>query len=314
MLGLMLLFFLGGISWLLSAMSTTSARLHRDRVTVAAMSEAKAALIGRAASDDKVPGSLPCPDTNNDGEAELLSGPNCPSYIGRLPWKTLDLPELRDGNGERLWYALSPELRDNPHPVTFIPVNAESTLSLTVNGTSDIAAIVFSPGTALESQNSRPSDTTTDYLDESNNDGDSSYVSVPETPVFNDKALAITRNDLFRVTNLRVLAEIRGPDDNTPGVPNHGLRHFYSVNGTFPWADTDNDGYADTGALSGSPPYKELYLDSATYDTTPGNLGWLNKNAWPNVITYELVNNNSVVLKIQSAKLAVIPCPNSPCP
>jgi hypothetical protein len=24
--------------------------------------------------------------------------------MGRLPWKTLRLPDLRDGHGERLWY------------------------------------------------------------------------------------------------------------------------------------------------------------------------------------------------------------------
>jgi hypothetical protein len=27
--------------------------------------------------------------------------------LGRLPWKTLGLPDLRDGHGERLWYAVS---------------------------------------------------------------------------------------------------------------------------------------------------------------------------------------------------------------
>ena len=74
LLGLMLLFFLGGMSWLLARMSTTSAQIHRDRITTAAMSEAKAALIGRAAQDGNRPGSLTCPDTDDDGIANQVGG------------------------------------------------------------------------------------------------------------------------------------------------------------------------------------------------------------------------------------------------
>jgi hypothetical protein len=58
------------------------------------------------------PGYLPCPDLDDDGWAE----PTCGSMsgetgqwqrLGRLPWKTLGLPDLRDAFGERLWYAVS---------------------------------------------------------------------------------------------------------------------------------------------------------------------------------------------------------------
>jgi hypothetical protein len=58
------------------------------------------------------PGYLPCPDLDDDGWAE----PTCGSQngesgqserLGRLPWKTLGLADLRDGHGERLWYAVS---------------------------------------------------------------------------------------------------------------------------------------------------------------------------------------------------------------
>src|SRR5690606_23241172 len=34
--------------------------------------------------------------------------------LGRLPWKTLGLPDLRDGDGERLWYAVSENFKNNP--------------------------------------------------------------------------------------------------------------------------------------------------------------------------------------------------------
>ena len=88
----------------------------RERVSQAALAEARAALIAYA-SDHPInavvgPGYLPCPDLDNDGWAE----PTCGSQngdsgqaerIGRLPWKTLGLADLRDGYGERLWYAVS---------------------------------------------------------------------------------------------------------------------------------------------------------------------------------------------------------------
>ena len=49
--------------------------------------------------------------------------------IGRLPWKTFGLPDLRDGSGERLWYALSPNFRDNP---SVSPLNSDTRGSITV--------------------------------------------------------------------------------------------------------------------------------------------------------------------------------------
>ncbi len=109
-----------------SAADTTD----QDRRTAEALGLAREALIARAANDATSPGSLPCPDlvTNivgnvpNDGVADLFAGPNCPSYIGRLPWKTLGLPDLRDGYGERLWYVLSPNFRDN---LAFVPINSD---------------------------------------------------------------------------------------------------------------------------------------------------------------------------------------------
>src|SRR6185437_7723389 len=58
------------------------------------------------------PGYLPCPDLDNDGWAESTCGSQDGSSgqaerLGRLPWKTLGLQDLRDGDGERLWYAVS---------------------------------------------------------------------------------------------------------------------------------------------------------------------------------------------------------------
>jgi type II secretory pathway pseudopilin PulG len=89
---------------------------QRERATQRALALAREALLAYAAErpiDTAVgPGYLPCPDTDDDGWAESTCGSlsghlGQEDRLGRLPWKTLGLPDLRDGHGERLWYAVS---------------------------------------------------------------------------------------------------------------------------------------------------------------------------------------------------------------
>ena len=136
--------------------SLPAAKPVRDSRTLDALREARDALVGRSVQDANRPGSLPCPDTNNDGVADLFHGSDCPSYIGRLPWKTLDLPDLRDASGERFWYVLSPLFRDHPSAE---PINSDTKGTLAVYApdgttllTSNAVAVIFSPGSALGNQ------------------------------------------------------------------------------------------------------------------------------------------------------------------
>lgn len=290
---LMLLAFLAATSWAIkhgSGAPGEGGRGGLDRATSTALAQAKEALIGRAAIDDNRPGSLPCPDTDNDGESEIFSGIHCRAYIGRLPWKTLDLPEVVDGDGERLWYALSANLRDHP---TAQPINAQQVAQLSLDGTPNIAAIVFSAGLSLAGQNGRPGNAVTDYLDGSNSDGDNAYVSNPPSPAFNDKALAVTQDDLFRTVSRRVLAEVRGAPATS------GLRRYRAEQGAFPWADSGSDGFADNGAPTGRLPYSELSM-------TPAQV-WLTDNAWLPLIAYQRLNADLVRLAIGNVTLDVVP-------
>jgi hypothetical protein len=101
---------------LTTALARSATGPHRDRISDRALATAREALIayaaGRAIDEVVGPGYLPCPDLDDDGWAEStcgsLSGEVGQSQrLGRLPWKTLGLPDLRDGHGERLWYAVS---------------------------------------------------------------------------------------------------------------------------------------------------------------------------------------------------------------
>jgi hypothetical protein len=67
------------------------------------LQSAREALLAYAATDANRPGALPCPDIDGDGRAlpgiEYV-GNGCQSYIGRLPWALLRIPELRDASGD----------------------------------------------------------------------------------------------------------------------------------------------------------------------------------------------------------------------
>ncbi len=104
------------VTMLTAAIARSATGPRRHAVSDQALATAREALIAHATSrpiDDIVgPGYLPCPDLDDDGWAE----PTCGSMtgetgqwqrLGRLPWKTLGLPDLRDAFGERLWYAVS---------------------------------------------------------------------------------------------------------------------------------------------------------------------------------------------------------------
>lgn len=284
----------------ITSLSSDTANLALDRRTEEALAAAKEALIGRAARDDNRPGSLPCPDTNGDGIAESFVGNNCPAYIGRFPYKTLKTGELRDASGELLWYVLSPSLRDHS---SASPINPNTPVTLTLDTIPPIpyiAAIIIAPGPPLPGQNGRPSNQISDYLDGSNADGNTNYVSGPATAAFNDKSIALLKSELFSTVSRRALGEIRGPDDQAPFFPNKGLR-AYGV--PFPWADNDSDGAADPNTLTGKLPYNDLALDS-----------WLNDNGWSALVNYTLLSANSAQISIGSATLKVVPCPALPCP
>lgn len=301
---LMLFIFLAATTLILGQSSGTNARNERDKLTATAMAQAKEALIGRAAADPNRPGSLPCPNINGDGTAPLFAGTQCPSYIGRFPWKTLGIPEPLDGNGDGLWYALAPGSRDN---AAAQPINPQKPLELTLDGTPNIAAIIFSPGPPLSNQTGRPGNAIADYLDGSNNDGDYAHVSGPPSATFNDKALAITREDIFRAVNLRVLSEIRGPDDSAPGAPQWGLRRYHANNAGFPWADSGSDYIGDVGMTAGNLPFDDFSIN-------PASLAWLNPNGWLPLVTYQRPSASSARIAIGTSKMDVIPCPSSPCP
>lgn len=183
---LLLIILLSAAYTVMGTFSATTLKIERQNKTTEALAQAKEALIGFAATyrdnhADEVFGYLPCPDTNNDGFAEPTCGLTDVSVIGRLPWKTLGLPPLRDDAAECLWYVVSGHAKDNPKTAAFnwdttgqfVVQDAGGTMLFGVTAHNRPLAVILAPGTPLGAQSRSttiPSEcggrnTATDYLE-----------------------------------------------------------------------------------------------------------------------------------------------------
>ena len=282
---------------------TSSIALRRDKITAAALAQAKQALIGRAFADSNRPGSLPCPDlvtnipgTNvpNDGSADLYAGDDCPSYIGRLPWRTLGLPDLRDGSGERLWYAVTREFARNPSNAaclnSFCPLNTDNKGQFTITGTAaatDVIAIVFSAGSVVAPQvrDTANENNVVNYLEGGNETGITTLTFTADN--VNDRLLAITGADIWPLIEKRAASEILAK-----------LQAYRTAGANwcacYPWADL-SDGVTNEWRYYGRVPL----LGAATASTPEWvDLGivipsWLKDNNWPWVFFYTVSDSQS---------------------
>ena len=252
---MLVILIIGAAAILVGVLGSSSLQIARDKTTADALAKAKAALIGRAVADSTSPGSLPCPDIDGSGIAQSTVSPvvgQCPSYIGRLPWKTLGLPDLRDGSGEQLWYAVSSNFRDY---VTTNPINSDTTGNLTISGTtpaSNAIAIVFSPGAALSGQSRSASLTAScattgttlanslcaaNYLEGSNANlsttgtPNTTFQTAAASSTFNDQMIYITHDQLFQPVESRIAREAKKCLDD----------YAASSSGRYSWAAPDND-------------------------------------------------------------------------
>ncbi len=211
----------------------------RDQKTYAALAQAREALIADAVADNNRPGSLPCPDTNNDGLTEAYSGNECPGYvaasnvyIGRLPWKSLGLPDLRDSSGERLWYAVSRDWAKNPSCLPNCPLTSDTVGELTVTGiapVSNAVAIVFAPGAVLgvQPRDAANQNTASNYLEDENANGNNAtFTTQASSTSFNDQLLTITNDEVMPQVEQRVAREMIGY-----------LNDYRAAIGVYPWGD-----------------------------------------------------------------------------
>jgi hypothetical protein len=295
---LLLLTFMIAASILLGDLvSASGSRTERDNETVAVLTQAKQALIARAALEvnrvgspappRKRPGSLPCParDTSGVAPAVLPIGDPCePStstattganrnyLVGRLPWATLNLPELKDKDNEPLWYAISDEFRD----VDANRINSNTQGSLRVFGSAPadkIVAIIFAPGAPLPWQNRDPSSAAAlnnvanylegenDYTLDPSGQNDFEFEARPRSAIFNDILVVITQQELMDAVENAMAARIE--KEIKPW-----LTRYYADWGAYPFAAPFDPTVSSIG--QGASPGPEL-VEGQFPLVVPGN-------------------------------------------
>lgn len=169
---------------LLRQLNQSNLSLPRHEKTRQALAEAKQALIahaiaygeghlvnadptGSTVENDVTlpPGTLPCPEQSiplgREGVESGQCGARDAAAIGRLPWRSLGIDPLRDGDGECLWYAVSGSFKANEAPHLLNSDSVGQFEIRDINGnrlagnteTTRAVAVVFAPGAPLSNQN-----------------------------------------------------------------------------------------------------------------------------------------------------------------
>jgi len=236
LLAITLLIIIASSYYLARKLNTNLAKTQHSQETGIALNAARNALIGYAVTypdnvnADEGPGYLLCPDITNDGNAAIDCSNGGNTTIGRFPYMTLETEELRDGSGEKLWYALSENFRDDRDDgdgdIKTVPLNSESPSSaeLSINGTADIVAIIFAPGEPFDNQDRVAAiNDVTNYLEDDNSDLDISFVTTANGD-FNDRLVVITRQELMQAVEKRVHGEV-----------SQFLTNYSNTHGAYPW-------------------------------------------------------------------------------
>ena len=231
-----------------------------------------------------------------------------------MPWKTLGLPDLRDGDGERLWYSVQPEFVHSPPSPSALnrPINTD-TISNGIVYSGDATnvmvgqevAVVFAPGAPVGTQARSPTQTalcattgTTivqsrcadNYLDSvsgiNNANATDPYIEAPPTATFNDRLIVINNIDLMTPIEARAAKAML--------IALQAYKAGSWFCNCYPWADV-SDGIANDGLENGRLP-----LNSA--DTGHGNdwanagvtiPQWLLDNQWWFVFFYTVAPNRT---------------------
>lgn len=245
---------LGAAYFLVSALNKANQQIERDRITAAALAQAKDALIGYAVANMATPGGLPFPDRNNDGNYDgsgdcVTSGFNSalhllgkwPSYQEQgcgTPVSAFGIP-LADSYGETLWYAVSGNLVKsasgggnytviNSSIATgwFTVVNAQGAVL-----TNRAAAVILAPGGVVQAQTRAGAAPTANQFLESAiiggitytnfviEAGDTGFVSRNADDTFNDRLLYITADELMASVTKRVAQELKQLLDASGAYP-----------------------------------------------------------------------------------------------
>ena len=300
---------------IVSALSRINIEAQKQKKTQDALAQAKNALIAWSVLQGDTssvvtarPGVLPCPDRNDLGTvASGTASGSCSltgsTTIGRFPWRTVGAEDLRDADGELLWYAVSDNFRTTTSKKPpAINSNTKGTLHLFAHdGTTlltpegeDLAAIIFSPGSPLAEQNrSGAPNAVSSYLESgmgiNNTSSSGPFITgilkdAQGNILVNDIAIGITARELITSVEKRVLneaqnalaafAEANGGIYPNPAKPT-GINCDKVKSDV---TDGNNSCDSDPQTCIGRLPEDSLWSHMAQ--------PWFRQNAWGRVLIY----------------------------
>lgn len=204
-------------SLLINQLSLNQRAAERTETSLRTLNQGKQALIGYALQH-ATPGTLPCPDTTGDG-LENPQGANCQAQLGLVPHRTLNLPELNDANGARLWYAVDLNYTDNAATVK----NSSLATTLSLDGIT-ASAVLIAPGPAVETQSRRLLNRT-DHLEGLNADANFNSFESTQSLTQNDRVIALDPGRFWTIIERRAL-----------GTANQLLTDYRALCGEYPFA------------------------------------------------------------------------------
>jgi len=304
---LLVILVMGATTFLLSSLSSSALNNARQEKTAAALAQGKEALISYAINSENTgkstarPGNFPCPDTDAPdtagyGDEQSSCSTSGGTTTGRLPWKTLGIPELLDGDGEPLWYAVSDSFRKS---ATRINSDTRGTLlvyehdgsTLFTSAGNEAVAIVFSPGSVIGTQQRNTTfdkKAVANYLESLNGRNNATiggpFIAASKNSLFNDGLMMIKTRDFMPIIEKRVAKELQTL-----------LNNYYTDNGVYPYPVTfssckDNlTCTSNTNLCRGRFPYTALPVDwggSYSLPSTADGSPWFAANRWYLVVYY----------------------------
>lgn len=262
---------LGLITLFTFRMDRRGPELEADRKTAMALAQAKEALLGRAASNND-PGTLSCPDVDNDGDADTEPSGECklvggvPQYSGRFPWKTLGLGDVFDGSGARLWYVVSANFRDMGISLTTL---MPGTISVNGGAPATIVAVIIAPGSTVagQSRSLANENIINHYLESYVNE--TTINTIAPSATFNDRIVVITTTDLYSQATQRIARELVASLPH-PYPPSTDTSWYPNVS----WTTKKWDGWLNSSVTT----YNQISNNSATFRffncTSTFNITW----------------------------------------
>ncbi len=267
LLAMVLIIMMASSYYLVTKLNTNLEKTQHSQEIGIALKSAKNALIGYAITFPEVdaetgtdtidgPGYLPCPDISNNGSAGGSCSLSGNTSIGRFPYKTIETKDFRDSHGERFWYVVSDNFRNNPK---MIPLNSETAGSssgdLTVNGYENIAAVIFAVDAIEGSQDRSTANVNnyTHYIEATFTDSDDDTVIDSITTADTDRYILLTKDELMQMVEKRVLGEVKQVlityRDNTD----------WNNDNIYPWMSPFGDPL--TSLFKGETKVREGHLD-----------------------------------------------------